>query len=206
MSDLLESVHNCILCGVGGQGTVLASRLIAQVAMNRGYFARTAETIGMAQRGGNVISHVRWSPNADDFLSPLIPPGLADVLIAFEPGEAVRCLPYLKQSGAAIVSDMSVPSVLSSLVGEDYRSEPFIEYIKLRIERAIIVDAAAIAKASGSMKSLNIGLIGAACDALAFSGDEVLSALKARMKDKIFEMNARAFEAGRSISYKREAL
>ena len=84
---------NCLLAGVGGQGTVLASKLIAQSAMNRGLNARTAETIGMAQRGGCVVSHVRVG---EKIHSPLIPQHKADLIIGFEPAEAVRCLPYLK--------------------------------------------------------------------------------------------------------------
>ena len=78
---------NVLLAGVGGQGTVLASRLIAQAAMDKGFFARTAETIGMAQRGGCVVSHVRVG---EEVYSPLIPLGTADLLIGFEPGE--RCV------------------------------------------------------------------------------------------------------------------
>ena len=85
---------NCLLCGVGGQGVVLASRLIAFAAMEKGNFVRTTETIGMAQRGGSVVSHVRMGEQVH---SPLIPEGEADVILAFEPGEAVRCLPYLKK-------------------------------------------------------------------------------------------------------------
>lgn len=88
---------NVLLCGVGGQGTVLASRLIALAAMEKGMEARGAETIGMAQRGGSVVSHVRIGEN---IYSPMIPHRGADVLICFEPAEAVRCLPYLKQTAA----------------------------------------------------------------------------------------------------------
>ena len=88
--------RNCLLCGVGGQGVVLASRLIAYAAMEQGDFVRTTETIGMAQRGGSVVSHVRAG---EEVHSPLIPAGGADVILAFEPGEAVRCLPYLKEGG-----------------------------------------------------------------------------------------------------------
>ena len=87
---------NCLLCGVGGQGVVLASRLIAYAAMEKGNFVRTAETIGMAQRGGSVVSHVRIG---EEIYSPQVPVGSADVILAFEPGEAVRCLPYLKKDG-----------------------------------------------------------------------------------------------------------
>ncbi|MCL2267332.1 MAG: 2-oxoacid:acceptor oxidoreductase family protein, partial [Treponema sp.] len=83
---------NCIIAGVGGQGTVLASKLIAAAAMKKGFDARTTETIGMAQRGGSVFGHIRIG---DNIFSPLVPLGKADAIIAFEPSEAVRQLPYL---------------------------------------------------------------------------------------------------------------
>ena len=105
---------NCLLAGVGGQGTVLASKLIAQSAMNRGLNARTAETIGMAQRGGCVVSHVRGGKKIH---SPLIPQHKADLIIGFEPAEAVRCLPYLKEGGAVIASIKAVKPVTATLAG-----------------------------------------------------------------------------------------
>ena len=89
-----------LLAGVGGQGTVLASKLIAQAAIDLGFPARTAETIGMAQRGGCVVSHVRIG----EAHSPLIPKGKADIIIGFEPAEAVRCLPYLKEEGVVVTT------------------------------------------------------------------------------------------------------
>ena len=87
---------NCLLCGVGGQGVVLASKLIAFAAMRQGKSVRTAETIGMAQRGGSVVSHVRIG---EEIYSPQIPLKSADLILAFEPAEAVRSLPYLKAGG-----------------------------------------------------------------------------------------------------------
>ena len=96
---------NCLLCGVGGQGVVLASKLIAYAAMDKGMDVRTSETIGMAQRGGSVVSHVRMGTKIH---SPMIPKGCADVIMAFEPAEAVRCLPYLKEGGVAVVNQKAV--------------------------------------------------------------------------------------------------
>ncbi|MDR1568872.1 MAG: indolepyruvate oxidoreductase subunit beta [Oscillospiraceae bacterium] len=192
------STMSCLLCGVGGQGTVLASRLIAQTAMRLGYFARTAETIGMAQRGGSVVSHVRWSRG--EVHSPLIPPGEADVLIGFEPGEAVRCIDYLKPNGFAVVGGSPIPSVLAALSGESYEAEPFLAYIRGRVDRLIIIDGARVAEASGSAKSLNIALIGAACGALKFNADDIIVTLKERMTGNILDMNRRAFEIGASAA------
>ena len=96
---------NCLICGVGGQGIVLASRIIAACAMSKGYMAKTAETIGMAQQGGCVVSHVKFGK---EIYSPLVKHSGADVLMAFEPAEAVRCLPYLKDGGTVIVSNKVV--------------------------------------------------------------------------------------------------
>ena len=104
---------NIVLCGVGGQGTVLASKLIATAAMGRGIPVKTAETIGMAQRGGSVFSHVRVGDGA---ASPLVGRGTADVIVAFEPAEAVRQLPFLRRGGAVVVSNRPVVPV-SAMTG-----------------------------------------------------------------------------------------
>ena len=96
---------NIILCGVGGQGTILASRLIATAAMDKNIPIKTAETIGMAQRGGSVFSHLRLGEGTN---SPLIGKGEVDLIIGFEPGETVRQLPFLKKGGAVVVSSRPV--------------------------------------------------------------------------------------------------
>ena len=101
-----------LLAGVGGQGTVLAAKVLAQAAQNKGWQVRTAETIGMAQRGGSVVSHVRIGEGA---YSPLIAKGCADAIIAFEPAEAVRAFPYLKKGGSVTVSSSPVKPVTDSL-------------------------------------------------------------------------------------------
>ena len=106
-----------LICGVGGQGTVLASKIIAAAAMEEGSPVHSAETIGMAQRGGSVTSHVRIGGEA---YSPLIPFGGADMLLAFEPGEAVRNLRYLKKGGIAVVNTSAVKPVTESLKETGY--------------------------------------------------------------------------------------
>ena len=119
--------RSCLLCGVGGQGVVLASRLIAYAAMEQGDFVRTTETIGMAQRGGSVVSHVRAGCEVH---SPIIPAGTADVIIAFEPGEAVRCLPYLKEGGMVVTNRQIVKPVSASLGGSSYNAEEMLDHLK----------------------------------------------------------------------------
>ncbi len=126
-----------ILAGVGGQGTVLASKLIAKAAQNRGLHVRTAETIGMAQRGGCVVSHVRFG---DAVYSPMVPKRSADALIGFEPAEAVRCLPYLKDGGVAVVSGKAVKPVTAALSGSGYDGAEALEYLRGQVSRLIVVD------------------------------------------------------------------
>ena len=118
---------NIILCGVGGQGTVLASKLISAAAMARGLSVCSAETIGMAQRGGSVCSYIKIGSNSD---CPMIGRGSADMIIAFEPGEAVRMLPYLKKGGQVIVNSRFVMPVTAALSGSDYNSTNMIDYLQ----------------------------------------------------------------------------
>lgn len=182
---------SCLLCGVGGQGTVLASKLIAAAAMSKGLFARTAETIGMAQRGGSVVSHVRIG---DEIHSPLIPIGSADIIIGFEPGEAVRCLPYLKKDGVMVVAKKAVQPVTASLSGGNYSGDEMLTYLNENVNRLIVVDSEKACSDLGSTKVMNIVLLGAAisADILGISADEMENAIKARLNAKFHEMNIKA--------------
>lgn len=186
---------SCLLAGVGGQGTVLASRLIAEAAMNQGKFARTAETIGMAQRGGCVVSHVRVG---DQVFSPLIPQGGADILIGFEPGEAVRCLSYLKPDGVVVVNQKEISPVTASLSGSDYSGETMLAFLKERVKRLYIIDAEPICEACGTAKVLNVALLGAAlsCKVLDISLQEMEETIKNRLPQRFIEMNLQALHAG----------
>ena len=108
---------NYLLCGVGGQGTVLAAKVIAEAAIARGEDVKTTETIGMAQRGGPVTSFVRTGENIH---SPIIPLGTADAILGFEPGEVVRNLSYLKPGGTVVVNSKAQMPVTAALTGSDY--------------------------------------------------------------------------------------
>lgn len=185
---------NCLICGVGGQGVVLASRLIACAAMNNGLFVRTAETIGMAQRGGSVVSHVRFGENIH---SPLIPLGGADLILALEPAEAVRGLDYLKDGGAVVTSLKAVRPVSATLSG-GYDGNDMIEYLKSHVKALYIVDTDAVCAAAGSYKAANIALLGAAAQSgvLPFSIEEIESALRSLTREKYFETNQKALRLG----------
>ncbi len=187
---------NCLLCGVGGQGVVLASRLIAYAAMEKGYFARTAETIGMAQRGGSVVSHVRIG---ERIYSPQVPVGSADVILAFEAGEAVRCLPWLKKDGLVIADRRIVKPVTASLGGGNYSAEEMTGYLKKHADRLILVDGDAICREAGSSKVLNVALLGAAAQsgALGITPEEMLDAVRKNVKEKYIALNEKALMLGR---------
>ena len=123
---------NVVLTGIGGQGTVLAAKILAQAAQNRGYHVRTAETIGMSQRGGSVVSHVRMGNGGERVASPLVSNGQADILIAFEPGEAARVLPLLKKDGVLVTASRVVQPVTASLSKTLYEAAPVIEALQAR--------------------------------------------------------------------------
>jgi len=163
--------------------------------MERGLFARTAETIGMAQRGGSVVSHVRFGT---EIYSPMIAPGGADVLIGSEPGEAVRNLAYLRPDGLAVVCDRAVFPVVAALGGGSYDGEAMLAYLEKRAARLIILRAADVEKACGTLKTLNIALLGAAVasGALGIPAEAAAKALAARVKPAYLELNLNALSFG----------
>lgn len=193
---------NCLLCGVGGQGTVLASKLIAQSAMDRGLMARTAETIGMAQRGGCVVSHVR---TGREIFSPMIPLGTADLILGFEPGEAVRCLPYMKEGGVVVASVNPVIPVTASLKG-GYDGEAMVATLRSLPGRVILVDTEAICRRVGSAKVANVALLGAAAASgvLDVSLQELEETLEKRMNPRFIAMNKLALAEGARLAGEEE--
>ena len=182
---------NIILCGVGGQGTVLASRLISAAAMARNIPVLSAETIGMAQRGGSVFSHLRMG---EGIHSPMIARGEADLLLGFEPGEAVRMLPFLRPGGQVIVSSRPVTPVMAALSGEAYRAEPMLDYLKAQVPSLLVVDGERAMREVGSPRVLNLILLGAALQsgALGLAEADLLEAMQRLIPEKFYELNLRA--------------
>ncbi len=182
---------NIVLCGVGGQGTVLASRLISAAAMAKGVPVMSAETIGMAQRGGSVFSHLRLG---EGVYSPMIARGEADLILAFEPGEAVRMLPFLKAGGQVVVSSRPVMPVTATLSGASYSAEEMIRFLKAHVENLMVVDAEKALEDVGSPKVLNLILLGAALQsgALGLTADEIKAAILQKIPEKFHELNFRA--------------
>lgn len=187
-----------LICGVGGQGTVLASKLIASAAMSENNIVHSAETIGMAQRGGSVTSHVRIGQNA---FSPLIPDHCADLILSFEPAEAVRNLKFLKKDGAVIVNSQPIKPITETLDNTGYDGSNMIEYLKQNCKTCIVVDGKHFSDNLGSSKFFNIAILGVACGAnkLGLDKDSLIKQIETKVKEKFVEVNKKAFELGIKI-------
>ena len=182
-----------LLCGVGGQGTVLASKLLAAAAMEKGLPVMSAETIGMAQKGGSVFSHLRMGEGIE---TPMLSRGSADLIIAFEPAEAVRMLPYLKEGGRVVVSQTPVIPVTAVLKQSSYDGSEMVSYLRQQVKNLTLIDGEAACREIGSPRALNMVLLGAAADsgALPFSVEEIKRVMQKRVKPQFYEINCRAID------------
>ena len=177
---------------------MLASKIIAAAAMEEGSPVHSAETIGMAQRGGSVTSHVRIGGEA---YSPLIPFGGADMLLAFEPGEAVRNLRYLKKGGIAVVNTSAVKPVTESLKETGYDGSEMTAYLKEKCS-CIFVNAEEVCRPFGSTKFFNIIMLGVAAGSghLGLEKDTLLKQIEQRVPSRFLDVNLRAFQTGIEIA------
>lgn len=182
---------NILICGVGGQGTVLAAKVLSQAAISGGQRVLSAETIGMAQRGGSVVSHVRIG---QDVYSPLITKGQADIIISFEAAEAVRNAEYLKKGGVVIVNKKVVQPTTASLTGKTFSEDTMIEYLSGVAGQVIAVDTDIACKELGSTKVVNMVLLGAACKSGIIEKSDLISAIKMLVKPDFYELNVRAVD------------
>jgi len=186
---------DCLLAGVGGQGTVLASKIIAQTAMNSQSFVRTSETIGMAQRGGCVVSHVRTDAK---HCSSDIPKGMADLIIGFEPAEVVRNMEFLRPKGRILVNINPIIPVTASLEEVSYKVEDILEFLRDIRTQVIFVDGQKLCQIAGSPKVLNVIMLGVAIkeQLLPFSKEGMLHTIQEILPQKLIEQNKTALEVG----------
>ena len=182
---------NILICGVGGQGIVLTSKLIAAAAIEKDIPVMSAETIGMAQKGGSVFSFLRLG---DDIYCPMFPEKTADIIIGFEPAEAVRMLPYLKDGGKIVLNTHPIMPVTATLSGSDYTGREMIEYLQRNVEDVTLVDGDRACEEIGSPKVLNMVMLGAAVrnDVLPFTIDEIEDIMKKTVKPQFVELNSKA--------------
>ena len=185
-----------LLSGVGGQGTILASNVLADVGLAAGLDVKKSEVHGMAQRGGSVNTHVRW--DADRVHSPLNSLGEADFLLVFEQAEALRYAGYLKPGGVAVVNDYTIKPITVTSGGAHYptRSELKVAYSTLTDEFHI-VPGTAIAQDLGNPRAANVALIGALSTFLEVSEETWLEVIEARVPQEYVELNRQAFLRGR---------
>lgn len=189
-----------LLTGVGGQGTVLAAKILAQAAQEKGWQVRTAETIGMAQRGGSVVSHVRMGNQGEEVYAPLLAQGTADLIIAFEPAEGARVLPYLAQGGMLVTASTATQPVTAALSKDPYRGEDIIANLQQLFDgtdnELVVVDDAKLTAQVGTRKALNTVLLACALNTgcVDLSIDDLRQAIRDCVKPKFVDMNLGAID------------
>ncbi len=190
----MSNVTTVLLCGVGGQGTVLAADLLARAAMAAGRVVKVSEIHGMAQRGGAVTTVVRFG---DEVRSMVTDPGCADVVVSFETTEALRNLPFLKEGGRLLVADEAIKP-LPVATGKASMPEGARE--QLRALGAALIPATELAREAGTAKAGNVVLLGALSTALGFSDAVWEEVIVRRVPPKTVEANLAAFRAGASFA------
>ncbi len=190
----MNDVRSIILVGVGGQGTILASKILSEGLMSAGYDVKMSEIHGMSQRGGDVSTQVRFGSKV---YSPIVGRGQADVVVAFEKMEALRWLEYLKPDGKMVINDFEIPSV-PILMGAAKYPEGIIEELSSKCD-TLTVKAADIAGELGNGKAMNIVLLGALVKAMNVSGIDWKEVIIKNVKKGFEELNIKAFEAGYSL-------
>lgn len=180
-----------MIVGVGGQGTLLASRLLGNAVISEGYDVKVSEVHGMSQRGGSVITYVRYG---EKVASPIIEKGEADLIIAFEQLEAARYLPYLKKGGKIIVNTQKIDP-MPVVTGTATYPEGVIDELKTKAD-VITLDALSLAVKAGSSKAVNVVLMGVAARHMEFKKEVWETVIAETVPPKFKEMNLKAFELG----------
>ena len=191
----MKNIYKIQLIGVGGQGTIKASTIVGEAAMKKGLNVVMSEVHGMAQRGGTVVTELKIG----EAHSPLIEEGAADLLIAFEPTEALRALNKMNEESFVIVNSSPIVPFTVSLGISEYPELSFVfEELKTKIKSLLIIDAQKIAKEAGNIISENMVLLGAAVATPEFPIDKdlVIQSMKENLPPKSIETNLKAFEMG----------
>ena len=182
---------NIMVVGVGGQGTLLTSRIIGNTALNAGYDVKLSEVHGMAQRGGSVVTFIRFGENVAE---PVVEAGDADILISFERLEAMRYAHYLKKDGIIIVNDCKIDP-MTVVIGAESYPENIIEKLGEK-HRIHTIDGLSAAKELGNSKVLNSVVLGAAAKIIGFNKSEWEDVIKVTVPEKTTDINLKAFEKG----------
>ena len=185
---------NIMIVGVGGQGTLLASKMLGQLFLMKGFDVKVSEVHGMSQRGGSVVTYVRYG---DDVASPLIEKGEADYIVSFELLEAARWLPFPKKDGKLVTNTQQM-NPMPVITGAAQYPENLVEKMRAQGADVDAMDCLEVAEKAGSAKAVNIVLMGRLSRYFDFSAEDWLQALEAVVPEKFLEMNREAFRMGRA--------
>ena len=185
---------NIMIVGVGGQGTLLASRILGNTVINEGYDVKVSEVHGMSQRGGSVVTYVKYG---EKVYSPIIDEGEADIILAFELLEAYRALPYLKKGGKIIVNAQKIDPMPVITGAMEYPSD--IEAKLSAVADVTVADALSAAKEAGNAKAVNVVLIGVLAKASDISYEKWIETIKTTVPPKFLEVNIKAFDIGYNL-------
>lgn len=188
-----EQITNVLMSGVGGQGILLASEILSEAAMLAGFDVKKSEIHGMSQRGGCVVSHVRYGR---EVFSPIVPEGEGDILFGFELMETCRSLPLLKPGGAVVANDLRI-SPPSVLMGQEPYPEGLVKRIKARFPDFQLLDGQHVAEQAGNVRAANTVLLGAVSKRLNIAEQFWMQALEKMVPHKALEVNRKAFQLGR---------
>ncbi|HDL03234.1 MAG TPA: indolepyruvate oxidoreductase subunit beta [candidate division Zixibacteria bacterium] len=192
----MDKVTNVLIVGVGGQGVLLASEVLSEVAMQVGLDVKKSEVHGMSQRGGVVSSHIKFGSKVH---SPIIPYGQADILISFEKAEALRALHWVRKNGLVATSNTRLVPPGTATGKFAYPEDPVGE-IKKKFKNVISLDADKIALELGNPRLVNILLLGVVSTRLEFETPAWEEAIKSRVKPKFVDLNLKAFARGRELA------
>jgi len=185
---------NIMIVGVGGQGTLLASRILGNTVINEGYDVKVSEVHGMSQRGGSVVTYVKYG---DKVYSPIVDRGEADIILAFETLEAYRALPYLKDAGKMIVNTQSI-NPMPVIIGKAQYPENICEKLSAKAD-ITTVDALKLAEEAGNFKAVNVVLIGVMAKSTDIPYDKWIDTIKSTVPPKFVDINIKAFDMGYNL-------
>ncbi len=183
---------NIMLIGVGGQGTILTSKILSSGLVQMGYDVKMSEIHGMSQRGGSVVTQIRYGKKV---YSPNISEGEADIIVAFEKSEAVRGLPFLKKGGTIVLDDREIYP-LPVMTGAVKYPEGIIETLKATVGKVVVLEATRIAEELGNVRAQNIVLLGSLVAYLELDGINWTELVGSMVPPKVKELNQKAYEAG----------
>ena len=183
-----------MIVGVGGQGTLLASRILGNTVINEGYDVKVSEVHGMSQRGGSVVTYVKYG---DEVYSPIIDKGEADIILAFEMLEAYRAMPFLKKGGKLIVNTQEIDP-MPVITGAMEYPENIADKLKEKLD-ATLVDALSLAEKAGNFKAVNVVLIGVMAKSTDIAYEKWIETIKTTVPPKFLDINLEAFNLGYNL-------